>query len=402
MMKEHKEQAMLWADELLDDLLRTPDAELIAEAKEDWGGTEACIGNIRAEIESAINSLGKDRLQEAKASVALDRPQSANYLSAIECRKRVNEFLSSDAGRARLTLAARNGRGLSEKDILSAFSDLCELEGTVENSAPRQVFGNAPKAERILQDLGITEPQEIDVEAIAWHLGVRIRYGSLEECDARIVGTDDSAIITVNKRCSLQRQRFSVCHELGHWIYHRRRMLLCQADEIERPSAGSLNMERIADKFASELLMPDYLFVPIAQSLGRPNMHVVKKLSEIFNTSQTATAIRLVEISQLPLVLVCHGRNGRRWVARSQTVSIAWAPMNELAPDSSAFTMIFGKAPRTMPPKSASASKWFGRHDASRFEVIEEFIQVPVQTVVTLLAFKNAPEFLRYSQLYNA
>jgi hypothetical protein len=40
------------------------------------------------------------------------------------------------------------------------------------------VIGASP-AERILRRLGITEPQEIDLEATAWDLGVRIRYRPL-------------------------------------------------------------------------------------------------------------------------------------------------------------------------------------------------------------------------------
>jgi hypothetical protein len=30
------------------------------------------------------------------------------------------------------------------------------------------------RAERLLQDLGVTEPKEIDLEAIAFHLGARV------------------------------------------------------------------------------------------------------------------------------------------------------------------------------------------------------------------------------------
>ena len=34
--------------------------------------------------------------------------------------------------------------------------------------------------EIILKCLGITDPREIDLEAIAWHLGVRVRYRPLD------------------------------------------------------------------------------------------------------------------------------------------------------------------------------------------------------------------------------
>ena len=55
-------------------------------------------------------------------------------------------------------------------------------------------------AERLLQDLGVSEPGEIDLEAIAYHLNARVQYKPLDGCEARIVGAGDRAIITVNNR----------------------------------------------------------------------------------------------------------------------------------------------------------------------------------------------------------
>ena len=67
--------------------------------------------------------------------------------------------------------------------------------------------------ERVLQQLGVTEPDDIDLEAIAWTLGAEVRYRQLDGCEARIIGCGDRAIITVNERSSPRRRRFSVGHE---------------------------------------------------------------------------------------------------------------------------------------------------------------------------------------------
>jgi Zn-dependent peptidase ImmA (M78 family) len=399
-MTNTSERAMLLLiDALVADLFMTTDQELLEEARATCEDLDGELHNIRSEIDAAINSVAKEQLFAARA-VATQYRLLANTKQPIllEHRRRMLELFAAKQKQARITIAARNGWGLSEHDIMTAFSDLYELENEPIHSARKPNFGSAPKAEFISQSLGITEPQEIDVEAIAWHLGVRVKYAKLDQCEARIVGTDDAAIITVNIAASPQRNRFSICHELGHWIYHRKRITACHSDEIERPTDSSTSVERSADRFASELLMPEYLFVPIAQSLGRPSMHVVRKLSEIFNASQTATAIRLVELSKLPILLVCHGRNGRRWFARSTSVMTDWVPRADLAPNSSAFTMVFGKAPSVMPPRSVNASNWFERRDASAFEVVEETARVGIETI-TLLTFKDASAFLRSSQL---
>jgi hypothetical protein len=44
-------------------------------------------------------------------------------------------------------------------------------------------------AERILHVLGISAPQEIDLEAIAWDQGAIVNYRPLESCEARIIGS---------------------------------------------------------------------------------------------------------------------------------------------------------------------------------------------------------------------
>jgi hypothetical protein len=59
-------------------------------------------------------------------------------------------------------------------------------------------------AELVLLDLGIDSPADIDLEAIAWTLGARVRYRPLDSC---CVGKDDQAIITINCRSSSRRQR---------------------------------------------------------------------------------------------------------------------------------------------------------------------------------------------------
>lgn len=398
MIGKISEKTMMgFLDELVDDLLTTPDQDLEAEVIENYGSVAAALGGIRDEIDIAIHSLAKDRLAEARAALTKAKQEATNNRVSPATRKRIAELLSSNTNNMRMTLAARKDQGASERDILSACTDLCELHGCTHR-VPTPNFGNSPKAEYILRELGVTSPNEIDVEAIAWRLGARVKYERLDHCEARIVGANDAAIITVNQKASAERQRFSICHEIGHWIYHRRQILLCQADEIERPSAESTTLERVADRFASELLMPTYLFVPIAESFGRPSMHAVRRLSEVFNTSHTATAIRLVEMSQEPMILTCYGRGGRRWFARSQTVKKSWFPNDDLSAETSTFNILHRSASQALPAKTASAATWFGRWDASRFELVEESFRVAASEVLTLLRFKDAAAFLRYSE----
>ena len=123
--------------------------------------------------------------------------------------------------------------------------------------------------ERLLQDLGVTDPDDIDLEAIAWTMGAEVRYRPLDGCEARILGRDDRAIITVNQRSAPRRRRFSLAHEIGHWTHHRGRCPVCRADDINRGGENRPAMEKTADRYAANLLMPPYLLIGVEK--GPPN-----------------------------------------------------------------------------------------------------------------------------------
>ena len=240
-------------------------------------------------------------------------------------------------------------------------------------------------AEQVLADLGITDPAEIDLEAIAWTLGAKVRFRTLDCCEARIVGSGDRAIITVNDRSSWRRQRFSMAHELGHWRYHRGRVLDCRADEVGRASDGRMSVERTADNYAAQLLMPGYLLQPRIQSFPKLTFQVVRSIADAFDTSLTSTAIRLVESRHYPAILICHGPRGRKWFTRSPDVPERWFPQENLDAESFAFGILFGTAQDDRNPRKIGADAWFDRMEAERFEVLEQTMRTAADEVVTMV-----------------
>jgi hypothetical protein len=244
--------------------------------------------------------------------------------------------------------------------------------------------GDTP-AELILKRLGISQPEEIDLEAIAWDMDARVRYRPLDGCEARIIGSADRAIITVNSRANPRRQRFSIGHELGHWHHDRGRVLLCQADDIGRAAIGSVHPERIADRFASSLLMPAYLFRPIARAYPKVDFQTIRAIADRFETSRTATAIRLIEDGHFVGCLVCHGSRGRKWFTRSPEVPDRWFPRAELAAESFAFAVLYGGGAEDRFPRKIGADAWFDRWDAERFEVYEQSIRPSDHEILTLV-----------------
>jgi Zn-dependent peptidase ImmA (M78 family) len=242
-------------------------------------------------------------------------------------------------------------------------------------------------AERLLQELGITEPDEIDLEAIAYHVGARVRFRKLDGCEAYIVGNSDQAIITVNDRSSFRRARFSIAHELGHWRYHRGKRLICRVDEIEPRSA--LSPERVADGYAADLLMPDYLFQPLARRQAKLTFKAVAEFAQIFKTSKTAIAIRLVESDHTPALLVCHNQKGRKWFARAPSVPDKWFPRDTLDAQSFAFGVLFGNADDDVMPRRIGAEAWFDRWESGNFDVHEQSIRTGDDTILAIVTLSD-------------
>lgn len=245
--------------------------------------------------------------------------------------------------------------------------------------------------ERLLRSLGIQKPEEIDLEAVAWSVGAKVKYRPLKSCEARICGCGDKAIISVDDTKIPQRQRFSVAHEIGHWTYHRGQLLVCRSKDIGSFGAkGATNPESVADQFASDLLLPAYILRPIIAQYKVLNLKTVGEVSTAFKASKTATAIRLVQSNKFHAMLVCHGRNGRKWFLRPPCVPDRWFPRDELDRDSYAFETLYGSKVEQTHPRKIGADAWFDRRGAERHEMLEHTFPLPNDEILTLLTFTDA------------
>lgn len=246
-------------------------------------------------------------------------------------------------------------------------------------------------AENVLQSLGITEPGEIDLEAIAWTLGVKVRFRPLDGCEARILGKGDCAIVTVNCKSNPGRQRFSLAHELGHWQFHRGQIMVCRSEEIGSYDPKASTAEKRADTYAADLLMPNYLFRPAMRKFRRLDFDAINYLKTIFDVSFTAAAIRFVERGDHPAILVCHNQNRRSWFVRSSLVPDRWFPRPELQPESSAMDVLYCQLPKPQNSRlrRISAEAWFDRWDAQKYHIHEQTYKISPSEILTLLIFED-------------
>jgi IrrE N-terminal-like domain len=239
----------------------------------------------------------------------------------------------------------------------------------------------------LLEELGISEPQDIHIEAIAEYCGATIVYERLEGCEARIIGHGDQAIITVNNSSPRERQRFSGAHELGHWMHDRGKVAFACTDHAFAAEWSHDNPERRANRYAADLLLPRPMFSQYARR-REMTFATVRDLATRFCTSLTATTIRLVELGSFPAMVVCSELGHRRWFIRGPDIPETLWPRNEVGLQTIARDLAQG-AGAAEGPVDVYADGWIDHPDAHRYTVREDSVGITTRLVLSLLWWKD-------------
>jgi IrrE N-terminal-like domain len=239
--------------------------------------------------------------------------------------------------------------------------------------------------EEILLELGVTSPAEIDLPVIAYYLGAIIKYSKLEGCEARIIGVGDRAIIRVNSDAHPRRKRFSIAHELGHWQLHRGLNLVC-GDKAFRPDLAQRGAEATANSFAGKLLLPTYLLQPVVKQHRKFDFHTIGQIADEFDTSLTATAIRILESRLAPLMLISYTRMSRKWSKKSIDLGDELVAPMQPHPETNAFKLLHSKGYKASSSKAVDARLWFNRYDLDGVKVWEDSIRTSENDVLVLLS----------------
>lgn len=249
---------------------------------------------------------------------------------------------------------------------------------------------------RILKELGITEPGEIDIEAIAQYCEATIVYEQLTGCEARILGNDDRAIITINSASPTGRKRFSAGHELGHWMRDRGKVGFSCTEQVMIAEWTAVNAERGANDYAADLLMPPEMFQKASRNMPI-TFDSVRELADLFKTSLTATAIRLVRLGSFPAMLVCLERSKRKWFIRGDEVPSTVWPLESPKPATVASDVLRGIS-NTSKATPIQADGWIEHPRSKWYEIIEHSISISPTLILTLLWWKDEKQLLDLSE----
>lgn len=242
------------------------------------------------------------------------------------------------------------------------------------------------KAETILQSYGIDHPSQIDLEAIAYGLGAEVRYRKLDGSEARIVGNADSAIITVNEDTKSPRQRFSIAHEIGHWVErHGKGGFVCAKEDIAPQNAKAKSAEAEANSFASQLILPSYLFDPMVVNMSI-TLDTADKLRTAFHASLTATTIKLVQGTKRRAAVICDGTGKREWFITSSGLPESLRVSSELHYETEAIELLYSQEKKGKTSiRQESATRWFSGWQARELKVRAQSVKLEEGKILSVI-----------------
>ncbi len=157
--------------------------------------------------------------------------------------------------------------------------------------------------EEVLKEAKITKTPVV-VDKLALKLGMRVFRQSLEgDMSGFLAKSGEQVVIGVNTDHHENRQRFTIAHEIGHFLLHKPNAIhvdrtfkafIRLRDEISSQGVDEEEIE--ANFFAAELLMPKRLLEKDLQAIDGLDLHdenTIEELAEKYKVSTQAFLLRL-------------------------------------------------------------------------------------------------------------
>lgn len=161
------------------------------------------------------------------------------------------------------------------------------------------------RANSLLKQFSIKKAP-VAVEDIVIGLGLSIREDEFgDSVSGFLISKDKNNVIGINRAEIDVRKRFTIAHELGHFMLHSN-----QKDDIfiskvhfrnEASTTGEIRKEREANSFAANILMPAKFIIREINKIDKQMSieDLTAKLAKTFKVSDVAMSYRLTNLNYI-------------------------------------------------------------------------------------------------------
>lgn len=165
------------------------------------------------------------------------------------------------------------------------------------------------RAEKFCVDYGI-DSYPVEIVRICNENGLKVFEEYLDPDVSGLIVVDESPwpkygtnqFILVNLMESAVRRRFTIAHELAHYILHRNESRLFAHRDMTADGASISSMEQEANYFAANVLMPEKLVREKVEDMRNgiwskiPDFVLIREIADYFVVSESAAEVRLKQI----------------------------------------------------------------------------------------------------------
>lgn len=137
----------------------------------------------------------------------------------------------------------------------------------------------------------------VKLGALAKCLGIKVLLSTLPRGTSGQIGQEnDDFVIRINRHEAKHRQRFTLAHEIAHYILHRDKIVASGgwSENVLLRSGQPASIEYEANRLASDLVIPSTELATVtAEYSGPMTSEIIEDLARRFGVSTAAMEIKL-------------------------------------------------------------------------------------------------------------
>lgn len=169
--------------------------------------------------------------------------------------------------------------------------------------------------QRLLSDLGVPAAPPVDVGLVARRLGLDVRRERLSGADGVLQIEGDRPVIVVEFSRPRARARFTLAHELGHYLVASHPQ---EVAAVWQAQPSLRDPERFCDRFAESMLLPSGWIERELRSCP-PSLQQLVWVASTAQVSISAASVRMTRVARWRRTLLRFSRVRGRWSLLSVT-----------------------------------------------------------------------------------